>query len=163
MAFATLTQDSPYPGAVEFKPKASGDVLEPRRSPYSTGAYILSHKIGINMPSMEPPVEKIVTYKTGKDGEKIGSIDLKADKARVMAEFLTKQNAGKVIAQIEAYDTVYITNKNSHAMNVEYGNWNWKGATAPAYHVYEKTASRISQVFQSYINGPYGWAQMAHF
>jgi len=157
-AFAVLVQNSPYPAAMEFK-VAPSNSTEPRKSPYSTGAYLLSHKVGINGPSSDPPIEKIVTYKTGLNKEKTKSIDLKADKARVMSEFLAKDNANMVIAQIKAFDSVHFTNKNSHALNVEYGDWNWKGATAPAYHTYGHAWQYINANMIAMIQP---WAEMAH-
>jgi len=92
-------------------------------TPIWTGSYLLSHRVGINGKSSEPP-----TY-TNQDIEFTG---LSQDTVSAY-----KDQAWKRILSIETseqIESVYISNDIGHAAHVEYIGW----TMTPAYHVYGK-------------------------
>ena len=73
------------------------------------------------------------------------------------AHEIARAEAANKIPKIHAYDNIYFTNKNRHAVSVEYGLWNVEGATAPAYLTYELTLSDAKLNFNSLVKK---WAKL---
>jgi len=103
-------------------------------TPIWTGSYMLSHRVGINQKSSEPP-----TYVNQEEGF-LGLAPGQADEYR--------SRAYSRILDLSIQDNiqfVYISNDIGHAADVEYIGW----ANTPAYHVYGKAYLRAKLIFTS--------------
>jgi len=125
--FKVLLTHSPHPGG-------SSNPWRNDISPYSKGAYVMSHRIGINAPSSEPCI--------------ILGDDVVFPNAKAIAE--SNGNA-KLSGNTALIEKVVIHNKNPHAGAVEHGEWDWEFATAPAYYTYARTGQQMGKALDSQV------------
>lgn len=107
-------------------------------TPYKTGSYILSHRIGIGAPD----TSEIIVKK--------GAVTADQAKASVLARQLSRlQNTGiKVEDDIHISNSVGQSTGHSWAMNVEYGGW--PGGRGP-YLIYEKALQKVEPQIPKFV------------
>jgi hypothetical protein len=107
-------------------------------TPYKTGSYILSHRIGIG----SPDTTEIIVKK--------GAVTADQAKVSVLARQLPRLRK----TSIKTEDAIHISNSvgastgHSWAVNVEYGGWS--GGRGP-YLIYEKALQKIEPRIPLYV------------
>lgn len=109
-------------------------------SPVWTGAYVKSHKVGVNSVdgTFEQPDPFMNLLKKKTEAQ---AYAIKAETEAV--------NTAKLQAATRIFDEIYISNSAPHAMMVEYIGWKKTGP----YHIYKKTQLKVKSIGANIIKG----------